>query len=219
MQSLIVIVLFVIISILGSIELNRNSSNNKYAELKADFVAGNIMHYHDLVYQYALTNYDTLHEASSINRGQVEQENLFDPKVLNEYSKKQTELFLDYKTMFFNYVSAKREVPISPTLYFITTWSGSAYHGNMLDVMGQVNQLFSEHIYQGQSSYWVIPWVGQQDNCNIRIFTQILNDAQGAIRVFNVEQLLNKICLHFMVNSEFHLNKYIYVQPVYKRVN
>ena len=237
MQSLIVLALFILVSTLGVVEFNKNDHSNKHtsAEIKASITAGNIMQYNDMVYRYALAEYDTLHEMSTQNpghiaEGNIEQVSLLDVTKLNNYHQKQYKAFLDYRTVFFNYVrSMEQDTMKMPTLYFVTTWSDRGYKNNMFDVVGQLNQLFTQHIYQGHGSYWVVPWIGKvemvqdgssQGKCKVKVYSQIPKDVDGRSKAGAVIGFLEKFCQYFVTyppdRYNFTFDKYIYVQPVYK---
>ena len=221
MQSLIILALLVIISIFGIAQYKRvGMTDNNQAIVKAENVAANIFIYHDLVKQYVIANYDRL--GLSIRKvGQVDQIRTVDyiSDGIADYSQMNFNRFLNYQTVVFNYThELGNQVP---SAYMATSWSVYIYprdkNTNMLEVLGQLGQDFSKRFYQGNSTYWTIPWVFSQRNCEIReIFTQMPDDKNGNSKSGRLRAIFNKFCTNIEAKSSYRFLTYVYMQPVYK---
>ena len=230
MQSLLVLALITLIGFFAILETKRNSaaSSVNYAQFKADAVAGNIQQYNDLLTQYLLANYDTLHMNTAMNPGSVEQITLLDyqQNQIAQYSQKNLVPFLNYTSVSFNYTQASSESMPFPTLYLATSWSsyapgvGGYRELQMPEIMGITNQIFSKHVFQGNSVYWTIPWLLQQDgNCNlIEAFGQI-PDINRNSQLAKVKAMFNLFCLQIQANSAYRFQTYVYMAPVFLSAN
>ncbi len=226
MQSIIVIGLLVVIGLFSGIEYTRNSPEeiNAFNSFKADQVAGNIMQYNDFLVKYMLDHYDDLHEIISNNPGNVEKINTIDDvaNLIAMYNQKSFLMFLNYQSIIFNYADLSIESEVLPTLYLATTWDSflpkikNFNLTKMPEVMGATNQLVSEHLYQGNSTYWTIPILLSQSNCNtLEVYSQIPTDSSGNSQLIKVKNLFNRLCSQIEVNSAFKFLNYVFLEPVF----
>ncbi|MBP9741748.1 MAG: hypothetical protein KBD37_00145 [Burkholderiales bacterium] len=229
MQSSIILALMVLASLFMAAEFKRNDSGdaNNIAVFKSDTVAANIMQYNDLMVQYILANYEVLHLPIAINSGSVEQIALlnYEANHVDSYSQKNLLLFLNYTSTTFNYAnSLDGESEIIPTVYLATSWDNytkDIMHNysatSMLAIMGKLGQDLSKHLYQGNSTYWVVPWVFSQNNCEVEeIFSQLPTNSSGVADIAQLKHLFNTFCSKVQSNSEYKFLKYVYLQPVIK---
>ncbi len=226
MQSIIVLALFIVAGLFTIMENRRNSpvAEHKYSQFKSSAVAGNIEQYNDLLTQYLTINYESYHLVTPNNQGNVEQIELlnYQQDQIATYSQKNLTLFLNYTSVAFNYsLSSIESLPI-PTLYLASSWDNYAAGiagykiTSMPEVMGATNQLFSKHVYQGNSVYWTIPWLLKQSNCNVvELYGQIPNDSTGAAQFSKVRALFNQFCSQIQANSQYRFLTYVYVAPIY----
>jgi hypothetical protein len=227
MQSFIVLALIIITGFFFLMETKRNSMSGRdnYLAFKADVVAGNILQYNDLVTEYILANYETLHVNSIVNPGSVEQVTKlnYQSNQIAKYSQKNLILFLNYSSVSFNYSNGSAESSVLPTLYLATTWdgyaSGIAGYTNISipEIMGAANQLLSKHIYQGDSMYWTIPWLLKQDGqCNVlEVFGQIPEDNTNNSQLGKVKALFNLFCTQIQATGLYKFLTYVYISPVF----
>jgi len=108
-----------------------------------------------------------------------------------------------------------------PTAYMATSWNNYIYprdkNTNMLEVMGQLSHDFSKRLYQGNSTYWTIPWIFSQDNCVIReVFSQIPDDKNGHSRLGKVKKIFENFCKNIEAASAYRFLTYVYMQPIFK---
>lgn len=232
MQAAIILALMILAPIFMAIEFSRNDSTNtaNLRSFKASSVAANIVQYNDLMVQYMLVNYDKLHPTLSIKPGNVEQITSlnYTEDHINSYSQKNLLLFLNYATTAFNYAKAvDGESEIIPILYLATSWNRytndviPGYSTTLMpDVLGQLGQDISKHIYQGNSTYWIVPWVFSQNNCKItEIFAQLPDDGSGMTSATKLYELFNLFCTQIQAGSNYKFLKYVYLQPVIKSSN
>lgn len=226
MQSAIVLAIMVLASLFVGAEYLRNNSTevSVYKPFKAENVAANVLQYHDQMIQHTLESYDDLHLITSENLGNVEQINLIDygQMVVGSYTLKNFILFLNYSSVVFNYTRVlDGESHPYPVLYLVTSWESytSEVHGytniQMPEVMGQLSQDISKHLYQGNSTFWVVPWVFKQSNCNItEVYSQLPNDPTGTSTVSNLKNLFNLFCTQIEAGSYYKFMSYVFIEPV-----
>lgn len=216
----------VLVSLFTAAEYMRNNSTNVdvYQPFKAKNIADNILQYNDLMLQYMLNNYTTLHETQAITAGNVEQIKWLDyqQNQVDSYSLKNLILLVNYSSIAFNYskLENSESQPI-PVLYIATSWDsissgvGGYSSVSMPEIMGQLGQSISQHIYQGNSTFWVIPWVFSQNNCNItEVYAQLPNDATGGSSIPKLEKLFNLLCTQIQLNSSYRFLTYVYIEAV-----
>ena len=206
MQSAIILAVMVLASFFAGAEYLRGSSTdaNLYKPFKAENVAANILQYQDQINGYILDNYDDLHLSSTLDPGNIEKINLLDygQNNIGSYTLKNLSLFLNYSSVVFNYTRAiEGESEPYPMLYLATSWDSysSNVHGykniQMEETLGQLSQDVSKSVYQGNSTFWVVPWVFKQSNCNIiEMYSQLPNDASGASTFNKLQSLFNLFC-------------------------
>lgn len=226
MQSTIVLAIMVLASIFTGAEYLRNNSTegNAYKQFRAENIAANVLQYNDQMIQYSLANYDSLHLLSTINPGNVEQINLPDyiQNNLANYTLKGYTAFLDYSSVVFNYAKAANgESAPYPVLYLATSWESYAsnIHGykniGMDEVAGNLAQDLTEHLYQGNSTFWVVPWVFKQSNCNIiDVYSQLPSDSSGASTLSKLQSLFNLLCTQVEAGSSYKFSTYVFLEPV-----
>lgn len=227
MQSSIILALIAIFSIFMLAENSRNNPViHDYYVFKAENIAANIIQYEDMMTQYTLTNYQKYHLPLSSNPGTVEQLNLIDYSKDNvdKYSQKNLLLFLNYNTITFNYVRATSlsDTP-QPVLYMATSWD--SYSGQLLsgyskisldEVMGHLGSDLSAHLYQGNSTYWVIPWVFKQSGCNItEVFSQLPENSNGVSQLNKLKGAFNTMCNEIQVSSSYKFKTYVFMMPIF----
>jgi hypothetical protein len=226
MQSAIILAVMVLASIFASAEYLRNSSaeTNLYKPFKAENVAANILQYHDQMVQYTLANYESLHLTVSLNPGEIEQINLFDylDNQIGNYTLKNFLLFMNYSSTVFNYThDVEGESHPYPLLYLATSWDGylAQMHGysniQIPEAMGRLAHNISKRLYQGNSTFWVVPWVFRQSNCNItEVYSQLPNDTNGINTVSKLQTLFNLFCTQIQNNSDYRFLTYVFIEPV-----
>lgn len=210
-------------------EFSRHDSANlaTYHAFKASAVAANIMQYNDLMVQYMLANYDVLHLTLTSNSGNVEQINWLDYEQdnISNYSQKNLLRFLNYEAVVFNYINPLiYESQNTPILYLASSWdtyTPEVVKGysttQMLEVMGQLGQDMSKRLYQGNSTYWTVPWVFSQSKCNIiEMFSQLPDDANGISTLNKLQSMFNLFCTQIESKSDYRFLTYVYMQPVVK---
>jgi hypothetical protein len=226
MQSSIILAIMTVISLFTGAEYMRNNSTeaNVYQPFKAKNVADNVLQYSDLMLLYMLDNFDTLHQTQAVTPGNVEQITAIDynQNQISGYSLKNLILFLNYSSIAFNYTksSVGESQPI-PVLYIATSWDSfsNSVHGyssiQMPEVMGQLGQDVSKHVYQGNSTFWVIPWIFSQSNCNVKeLYSQLPNDSTGASAFNKLKTVFNLFCTQIQANSSYRFSTYVYIEPV-----
>ncbi|MBP9742316.1 MAG: hypothetical protein KBD37_03060 [Burkholderiales bacterium] len=229
MQAALILAIMSLATLFMAAQLDRHDSANlaHYHVFKAAAVASNIEQYNDLIVQYALTNYDTLHLTMAVEPGMVEHITTLDyiEDEIGNYSQKKLLPFLKYTVTVFNYAkNATGESEATPLLYLATSWDSYApevinsYVGITLpEIMGQLGQDLSQHIYQGNSTYWVVPWVFSQNNCEVdEIFSQLPDNAYGIANTDKLKDIFKLFCTQIQANSSYIFLKYVYLQPVIK---
>jgi hypothetical protein len=229
MQSLIILVTMAIFSIFMISEMSRNDSANISPAIKAGNVAANIFQYQDAINQYAIESYDELHSPVSFNPGKVEHVKIISYKkdgIIN-HNQKNLSLFLNYQSILFNYSRALAgESQPMPVLYVATSWSGyatdkdlSGYKNiNMVEVMGKLGEDLSKRLYQGNSTYWVIPWIFSQNNCQIlELYTQLPDDMNGNSQYSKLQDIFRDFCGQIQANTTYNYRflTYVYLAPIY----
>lgn len=222
MQSVGLVVLMAVLSVFMLTETSRNhvTTQSDYAILKAASVASNIIQYNDMMSQYIRLNYDSLHELIALTPGHIEQIKILDYQGLgiNKYSQKQLQLFLNYHSIAFNF--SKNEVGESvpmPLLYLATTWSGLIIRGysvtNTNEIMGQLGNSLSKPLYQGNSSYWLIPWVFSQQNCIVDEIYLFNSRDVSSLNLF--KNRFRDWCTEIMGMSNYQFDRYVFLLPIY----
>jgi hypothetical protein len=229
MQSLILVCILSLVALFISAEYTRNnySSKNNYASFRADNVAANIIQFNDVMTQYVIKNYDSFHEILTSNPENVELISVIDyadKKIYENYSQKNLQPFLNYRSATFNYTRFMiGESQLSPTLYLTTSWDN--YENNiisyknikMLEILGKLGHELNKRLYQGNSTYWTVPWVFSQANCNvIEVYSYIPDDSFGNTTLDKFKNIFNKFCNQIQANSNYRFLTYVYLQPVYK---
>ena len=221
MQVFIVVALFLLILMFGLTEEMKSSRVNQQTNESylADFVAENIVQFNNLTAQYVANNYATLHELNATTIGNVEIINIINSSQYAAYDQKNTNYLLNYSAVVFNYTHSGNNATTAPTLYLATTWSAFSATANprflavnLAEVMGKLNQISINPVYQATSTYWTVPWLVTQNNCVLStIYTQ-LPDASSAP---NIKTFFTSICNFIKNNSAFVWGVYVYVQPIY----
>lgn len=227
MQSLIVIALMSACSIFALSEMSRNDNTNTHPSIRADNVAGNIFSYQTLISQYILANYDTLHLMVSQTPGTIEQLKILNYYTdnLSRYTQKNLIPYLNYQSIVFNYVNpmAGEDKPM-PTLYIATTWNNYASTiltksfttTSLPEVMGKLGDNLSKHIYQGNSTYWIVPWIFKQQNCQIlEMYSGLPDDSIGNNQLPNLKSFFNLICTQIQAKSSYRFMTYVYLAPTF----
>lgn len=226
MQALILLSVTAVFLIFSISEVSRNDSVNKIETFKAGNVASNIFQYQDSIMQYGMTNYDSLHLLISISPGNVEQVKMVDYTIdqIGKYKQKNLLPFLNYKSVFFNYTTPiVGESQLMPVLYAASSWddgyTSEVEHGykmeSMPEILGKLGEDLANRLYQGDSTYWVIPWIFSQSGCKVQeIYSQLPNDSNGN----NLYDRLNNIFYLFctqLKGSGYTFKQYVYISPVY----
>lgn len=208
--------------------MSRNNGANIYPVFKAENVAANLLQYQDGVSQYILANYDTLHLSISSSPGNAEQIQIIDYTLdqIFKFNQKNLLPFLNYQSVVFNYSQelASESQP-TPILYVATSWSGyssselSSSYANisMIEIMGKLGEDLSKYLYQGNSAYWLIPWIFSQNNCQItELYTQLPDDANGDSQLIRLQDIFSKFCIQIQARSSYRFMSYVYMAPVFK---
>ena len=225
MQSIILIALMLLLASFTLIQFSRNSSatNDSNREFKASSVAANVLQYNDMVIGFMRKNELSMHLSIANNPGNIELITKIDPTSLNGYSQKNLVSFLNYQSIAFNYSknSIGESMPL-PIYFLATSWSTyvpslKGYKETLLaEVMGDLGQDLGKRLFQGDSTYWTIPWVFSQNNCNIQeIYTHVPNDNNGATAINNLKALFNLFCTQLKADANYQFLTYVYLQPVY----
>lgn len=228
MQSVILIALMLVVSMFIVSEFNRNNitSRDNYLRFKAENVAANIIQYNDLLMRYSISNYDTLHHVLSFSPGNIESITLinYDVDKIADYTQKNLQPFFNYQVVTFNFSpnNGGDGQPLA-VLYLATSWDsyipGIVGYSNtsIEEGLGRVGQYFGKHLYQGTNTYWSVPWVLKQANCNIiELYTNLPKDATSTSMLDNVKVVFNDWCNQVEKNSSYKFLTYVYLQPVYK---
>ncbi len=224
MQSAIILAIMVLSSFFLDSEYLRNdgTEDNAYKHFKAQNVSDNILQYHDQMMKYALESYENLHLLSSINPSNVEQIELLDygQKNIADYTLKNFTPFLNYSSVVFNYTKNEDgESHGYPILYLVTSWESYTIQGyrniQMSEAVGNLAQDITKHLYQGNSTFWVVPWVFKQSNCYIDdLYTQLANDEDGASTINKLKSLFNSLCTKIESGSKYKFSSYVFLEPV-----
>ena len=220
MQSIIVFAVLIIFSFYAIIQTKRDRSLGNYPMFKADRVAGNIFLYSDKVTKYVLANYDDLHVTRLNNTGivegiqELENKQFIDNNTFNP--------LLNYQVVSFNYALAGSESQVFPILFVAISFDNYAVGivpyslSNIPEILGIVNQMLSRHIYQGNSTYWTVPWLLQQDGqCNaINIFSQLPDTIDGDAQLNQLKTLFNILCRQIQNTNSYKFLTYVYIAPV-----
>ncbi|MCC2645583.1 MAG: hypothetical protein K0R94_1361 [Burkholderiales bacterium] len=225
MQAAIILVLMAVFLSFSVAEMGRNDSSNTIESFKAENVAANILQYQDSIMQYGRANYDLLHLAVSINPGNIEQVTPIDYTAngLAKYNQKNLLLFLNYKSVFFNYTNSSESNPM-PVLYAATSWYGDGYTNDVVqgyakvsmpEIMGELGSNLSKRLYQGDSTYWVVPWVFSQSGCNItELYSQLPNDSSGNSMFDKLNSIFSLFCKQ-LKDKGYTFKQYVYISPVF----
>jgi hypothetical protein len=208
-------------------EFSRNNGSNRIPAFKAENLAANVLQYQNSISNYILVNYDALHLPVSENSGNVEQIQIIDyaRDQIVKFNKKSLMPFLNYQTIVFNYsrVLAGESQPM-PVLYMATTWNtfsttqlANSYAGiNMNEVIGKLGEDLSKRLYQGNSTYWTIPWLFSQNNCQItELYVQLPDSAGGNSKLSELKNVFNKFCTQIQTSSSYRFLTYVYLAPVF----
>lgn len=225
MQSFILMALMLFLTSFATIQFSRNNigTMDSSYENKASNVAANIFQYNDMVIGYMRKNESSMHLTVATNPGNIELITKIDSTKLAGYSQKSLVNFLDYQSVAFNYakVSTGESMPL-PIYFMATSWSTysislKGYKQVILpEVMGQLGQDLGKRLFQGDSTYWTVPWVFSQNNCNIQeVYTHIPNDDSGTTARNSFKTLFNLFCTQLKVNANYQFLTYVYLQPVY----
>ncbi|HLX52961.1 MAG TPA: hypothetical protein VKR58_03420 [Aquella sp.] len=229
MQSLIVVTIMAIFSIFMLSEMSRNNGTNIYPAFKAENIAANVLQYQDSISQYVITNYDTLYLPVSSSPGHIEQIQIIDytHDQIAKFNQKNLLPFLNYQSIVFNYGQIlTSESQSTPVLYIATSWSGyssdqiaSSYANlSMIEIMGKLGEDLSKYVYQGNSAYWLIPWVFSQNNCQItELYTQLPDDANGDSQLARLQNIFNEFCTQIQAKSSYQFMNYVYLAPIFKQ--
>lgn len=226
MISAIVLAVMVVFSIFIYAENSRNNGTNISVVAKADNIAANVFQYQDSITRYVIANYDDLHLAVLDGSGSVAQITPIDyiASQISKYNQKNLELFLNYKSVVFNY---SKEVAVEssslPILYVASSWNNylnvaNASYENirMLEVMSKLGAYFAKHLYQGDSAYWTIPWVFSQRDCQIiEFYGQLPLDSNGNSQLGRLKNVFNDICTQIQANSGYIFMTYVYIAPIF----
>lgn len=224
MQVIFILGLFLGIIAFGVMESTQNSSSTHPKNLKylAKCLASNVLQYNSFSTQYAISNYSIFHENAAQNPDQVEMVNYVDTSKLNVYDQKNTTLLMNYNSYLFNYTQSSNTTQNLPTLYVVTTWdkvspnAGSKFTNvDLNEVMSQIGLALSQRVYQSTSTYWTVPWLAMQSDCQIKI---MFSELPATIPFANINNFFNIVCKG-LINSKVQLGKYIYFQPIYYTPN
>lgn len=224
MQSFLILALFAVIISFSAMQYSKYDPTSKQDfELEiSNNAAGNLVGYITSLNKYVLQNYSTLHVNTANNVGHLEQITLINTPQIRQYDQKNTNYIFDYRTVTFNYTLPNSSPSVLPYLFAITTWNNlsSSVKGNftklsMYNVMGSANQLFSLNIYEGNGTFWTVPILVSQMNCNItQYFNQVPISDTGLSTLSTFSTFFNNACTELQ-NSGFSLGKYVFMQPVY----
>lgn len=217
-------------SLFTYMETHRNdvSTPVKLAVFKSANIASNIMQYSDMLTQYVTSaaNYSKLHQNDYTSYNNVGQVTILDynGNSISDYSQKNLKLFLNYTSAVFNYgtYSSNQDTNAEVAkLYLVTSFSDyvndiSGYKSTSLDqVMGELADKYSHHLYQGTSVSWVVPILLKQDgDCNvIAMYGQVVNDSNNMKQIDKISTLFNRFCRQLQ-NQGYTMQKYVYIANV-----
>lgn len=222
MQSLLVLALLIFVTSFTVMEAERiNVTSNDTATNHADLLAENLLQYNNLLVHYALVNYDDiLHLFRATTPGKVEGVNLIDNIKLNQYSQINFTAFLNYQSVAFNYSVASEDDP-TPILYLAISFDNVNFKAladiNLPEMLGGLNQRLSKSLYQGNSTYWVVPLLVKQDNCSIReVYSQIPKDVNDDSQLNRVNPMFSKFCTQLRDNYSYNFLSYVLLEPMFK---
>ena len=228
MQSIMLFSVLVSFTLFSLAELSRNSNTETTVMFsKASNVAANVEQYNDMLAQYVLANYDAkFGQISTASAGMVEHINLLDYKGdgVDNYSQKNLQAMLDYKSVAFDYTKASSYVDESvPVLYLATSWNSyvAPFTGytntSMLEVTGQLSQDLGMRLYQGDSTHWLVPWIFSQENCGVNeFFSQVPHNQDDSSQFPDIRNLFTVFCQQIEKNSRYRFAKYVYIMPIFK---
>ncbi|MFN7094968.1 MAG: hypothetical protein ACK4M7_06360, partial [Burkholderiales bacterium] len=71
--------------------------------------------------------------------------------------------------------------------------------------------------YQGNSTYWAVPLLLRQNNCQaIEVYSQVPNDIYGASQLNKAKTYFNLLCNDLERKSSFKFLDYVYLAPILK---
>lgn len=212
----------VVFSLFMLSENSRNNSASLAASFRAENVAANIIQYQDILVESAESGYDTLHMPVASNPGTVEQITVIDSTAeqIAKNNLKSLIPFLNYQSVMFNYAPAiDGESEPMPTLYLATTWDSyttNAEHGYakvaLPEVMGNLSTDLARHLYQGDSTYWVVPWVFSQESCEIK---ELYSQLPAGSEKETLDHLFTGFCQQIQANSSYKFMRYVYLTPIF----
>lgn len=226
MLSMIVLVVMTITSVFMVVQMSRDAGINQTTIFKSKNIASNVLQYQDIVTKYMLKNYSQLHLSFSVSPGMVEQVSILDysESQMANYSQKNFLPFLNYKSIAFNYVKNESgESQQTPILYTATSFDGyfesvvKTYPNILLpEVMGYLGSDLDKHLYQGNSTYWNIPWLFKQQECNIQeVYSQLPDDGSGQSALSKLNMVFNLWCKEIQASGNYKFLTYVYIQPVF----
>lgn len=185
MQVLVITVVAIAMLLGYWIDSNRNDPTNTQnlpTFLGAD-VAENLFFYTVTARQYAETE-SSITESTVVNT--VITDNDLVPYLNYSFTK-----LGDYTGVILTYLDAK---------YLLVSWNTlNKTSINPLDVMGSLTQMIMQRQGYGPSTYWQVPLVGINNNCNIsQIFSQLTNKnviGDGTLFVNLCNQSINQVNL------------------------
>lgn len=217
MQSFVLIAIsfaFLIYSTMQNIRiLPGNNANNK--RLKIDNLATNILNYENVVAGYLIRNQESLHLYSTINYSKVEKVTLLNNSDMAQRYRSSSLMF-NYKSASFNYAS---QIPGAedyyPNFYLITSFNqlNSNIKGfkniTIDDVLGSVSNKLGNKAMQGDSTYWNIPWIFEQENCKIKRFYSSISESETS----KINFVFGTFCSQLRSYS-YQVEKYVYLQLI-----
>jgi len=229
MQSIILLALMLLFTAFSSIQISRNSSAtiDSNREFKANNVAANVLQYNSILIGFMRKNESSMHLSTGTNPGSIELITKIDSAKLAGYSQKNLVSFLNYQSVAFNYTKSNVGESLPLPIYFLAS-SWSAYTSSLKgykqillsEVMGQLGQDLGKRLFQGDSTYWTVPWVFSQSNCNIQeIYTHVPNDSNGISAMSKLKILFNLFCTQLKEKANYQFLTYVYLQPVFSLGN
>lgn len=225
MQSMIILALLAVLSVFMLTEKARNDSGylNSTADAKAGFVAENILRHVDLLQKTASINYSKWFNSNPLKPGHIEGIHLvYQDQLVSRYT--QENQFYEYKDLAFNYSPPLKigESTSNSILYIATTWNDPIYktYQNIgaNQIMGILGDMLGKKLYQGDRTYWVVPWVIKNNNCQVvEDFTQVPENAENHSQLANLKNAFTQICNEIQSDKEanFVFGKYVYLRPIY----
>lgn len=222
MQALIAVVFAAIVlgaSIMDGIKNDPASSTNftTYLNTKA---AGNIILYISTLNKYVVKNYEALHSLSVSTVGTIENTHLLNLPDIQQFDAKNSTLYLNYKSYTFNYSLPNSSADVMPNLFVVTTWDKIIVKGpisnlKLNSIAGEVNQILSGNLFQGNGTFWTTPVLLTQQNCKVeQFFTQIPNKSDGSDALDYYSSYFNNICQQ-LVQNNISLSKFVFLQPIF----